>query len=76
MMLLHSELLGTHDSYDGQGMTIQDLLEFLKSVPRQARGNCVMISTNEGPTDLTGIHFSQSDQAGKWEFKVYLVGMK
>jgi hypothetical protein len=76
-MLLHSQLLGTHDSYDGQGMTIQELLDLLKSVPPKARHNYVMVSHGDAPPeDVTGLHFAQSDQAEKWEFKVYIVAQK
>lgn len=76
-MMLHSQLLGTHDSYDGQGMTIQELLDLLNSIPRRARGNHLMIVGEDGlGRDVTGVHFAQSDQAEKWDFNVYIVSQK
>jgi hypothetical protein len=75
--MTHSELLGTHDSYDGHGMTLQELLDLLKSVPRQARSNYLMAAGPDGISrDVTGLHFAQSDQSEKWEFKVYVVAQK
>lgn len=72
--MTHAELLGTHDSYNGHGLTIQELLDILKSVPRQARHNYMMVTGPDGIAhDVTGVHFAQSDQAEKWDFKVYVV---
>lgn len=70
----HDELLGIHGSYGGQGMTIQEMLDLLRSVPRQARHNYLMVSGPNGDVrDVTGIHFAQSDQSERWDFKVYIV---
>jgi hypothetical protein len=72
-MLLHSELQGTHDAY-GPAMTIQEMLDLLRSIPRQARQNYLSMVDKDGNiVDVTGLHFAQSDQAEKWEFKVYVV---
>ena len=71
-MLLHSELQGTFDSYDGEGMTIQELLDLLKSIPPKARHNYIMVETEAGSGEVTGLHFTKGDQQAKWDFKVYL----
>jgi hypothetical protein len=77
MMMRHDELVGTHDSHDGQGMTIQDMLDLLHSIPHQARHNHLMVcGPDDVSRDVAGIAFAQSDQAEKWDFKVYIVTME
>jgi hypothetical protein len=69
----YSELLGPHEPNHGDGLTVQDLLMLLRSIPVQARNNYVMVIGEGGvPLEVTGVQFAQSDQAEKWEFKVYL----
>jgi len=72
--LLHAELLGRHTGPESQGITVQDLLELLQRIPLRARHYVQMAGPNDIPVDVTGIQFAQSDQAEKWDFKVYLVG--
>jgi len=67
--MLHSEIQGQHWPEKGNGITLQDLLELLRRIPRQARDNYVMCDGK----DVIGLNFSQSTQAEKWEFKVSLV---
>ncbi|HEY1898142.1 MAG TPA: hypothetical protein VGG62_17815 [Terracidiphilus sp.] len=72
-MMTHTELQGTHEPSNGEGLTIQDLLDLLKRVPAQARGNYLRVNCGDGEVrEVTGLQFAQSDQAEKWEFKVYL----
>jgi len=71
--MTHAEVLGSHTGYNGDGFTLQELLELLKRIPAKARGNYLMIVFPDGTQrDITGISFAQSDQAEKWDFKVYL----
>lgn len=72
-MMLYSELHGTHEPNGGEGLTLQDLLELLRSIPRQARNNYVSVTFEDGTTgDVTGLRIGQSDQAEKWEFSVHV----
>ncbi len=71
-MISHSTLIGFHGSQRG-GLTVQDLLDLLKSVPAKARQNYVMVA---GMGDVVGIQMAQSDQAEKWDFKVYITTAK
>ena len=60
-----------------EGRTIQELLDTLKQVPRQARHNyLMMVVSPSGSTELAALQFAQSDQAEKWDFRVYLVGYR
>lgn len=68
-MMLQSEIHGRHLLGNGEGILLQDLYEFLKRMPRKARGNYLTVDGK----DVLGISFGQSDQAEKWEFKVSLV---
>lgn len=73
--MMHSELHGTHNNgnREGEGMTLEDLYQLLKRVPLKARENYVMIVDKDCMShDVIGLQFAQSDQAEKWEFKVYL----
>lgn len=73
--MLISELQGTHDLTGGNGgATLEDLYQFLKSVPRKVReSNYPEVATPDDRFfEVSGIQFSQSDQAEKHEFKVYL----
>lgn len=70
--MLYSEIQGVHICGDGNGTTIQELLDFLRSIPKQARGNYLQIVTADSSQDLTEIQVARSDQAQKWEFKFYL----
>jgi hypothetical protein len=70
--MIYSEIQGVHTPGDGNGVTVQELLDFLRTIPKQARGNYLMIATADGCHDLTEIQVAQSDQAEKWEFKFYL----
>lgn len=67
--MLHSEIHGKHLPGNGEGITLQDLYELLKRIPRKARDNFVTVDGK----DVLGISFGQSDQAEKWEFKAHLV---
>jgi hypothetical protein len=55
-------------------MTLQELLELLKRIPRRVReSNYPMIVYPDNTIgELRSLHFAQSDQAEKWEFKVYI----
>jgi hypothetical protein len=67
--LTRNELIGQQFlPNNGAGITAQDLLELLQSVPPRVRQNYIMIDG----VDVTGISFAQSDQAEPWEFKVYI----
>lgn len=74
-MMTLTELLGPHDCHDPQtGMSMQELYELLRRVPRRVReSNYMMVSHPDGSRDdVRGLHFAQSDQAEKHEFKVYV----
>lgn len=71
--MMHAELLGSHCGYNGGSLTIQELLDLLKRIPAKARHNYLMVCFPDGVFhDVTGISFTQSDQAEKWDFKVYV----
>lgn len=72
--LNHAQLLGSHIPNDGDdGLTIEQLYQLLGSIPRKARDNYIMILAPDGcAADVAGLQFAQSDQAEKWDFKVYL----
>lgn len=67
--MLHSEIQGRHIPNKGEGLTLQDLLELLQSVPRKARDNYLTVNGQ----DVIGLAFGQSTQAEKWEFYVNLI---
>ena len=70
-MMRHSELLGTHGGHDPRRMTVWELLDTLRQVPRQARHNyLMMVVSPSGSTELAALQFAQSDQAEKWDFRV------
>jgi hypothetical protein len=69
-MILHSGIQGEHWPNGGKGITLEDLYQWLRTVPRKARENYV---TGEDGKDLIGFSFGQSSEAEKWEFKVHLV---
>jgi len=73
--MMHTELMGRHETTDGEAMTLQDLLELLRSLPRQARDNYVTVYSpdNIQRAEVRGLAFAQSDQAEKWEFKISLL---
>lgn len=71
---MHSELQGRHETSDGQAMTLQDLYELLKKLPRKARDNYFSVASEDGrQAEIHGMSFGQSDQAEKWEFNVHLI---
>ena len=52
-------------------MTVWELLDTLRQVPRQARHNyLMMVVSPSGSTELAALQFAQSDQAEKWDFRV------
>ena len=54
-------------------MTVWELLDTLRQVPRQARHNYLQLDRDDPQAAL---QFAQSDQAEKWDFRVYLVGYR
>jgi hypothetical protein len=71
--MMHDELTGnTFLPNNGEGLTLQDLLELIRKIPARARQNYVMVSMGDERGDVTGLAFAQSDQAEKWEFKIYI----
>lgn len=75
MAKIHIDLIiGQHKPGNGEGITLEDLYQLLKSLPRQVRDNYAVVRHPDGSaTDLTGLGFAQSDQAEKWEFKAYVL---
>ena len=72
--MMHSELQGRHEAIDGQAMTLQDLYELLRKIPRKARDNYFSVTSEDGrQADISGVSFGQSDQAEKWDFHVHLI---
>lgn len=72
--MMHSALQGRHETSDGQAMTLQDLYEMLKRLPRKARDNYFSVTAEDGKqAEIHGLSFGQSDQADKWEFSVHLI---
>lgn len=71
--MMHDDLIGqTYLPNNGEGITLQDLLELIHSVPAKARQNYVQVRVGDDLAEVTGLAFAQSDQAEKWEFKIYI----
>jgi hypothetical protein len=71
--MMHDELIGNAFlPNNGEGITLQDLLELIRKIPAKARQNYVQVNLGGESAEVTGIAFAQSDQAEKWEFKVYI----
>jgi hypothetical protein len=64
------DLLGRHEPNGGEGLTLEDLYQLLKIVPFQVRRNSYIQVEDE---DVSGISFSHSDQAQKYEFQAFIL---
>lgn len=74
-MLLPSEVQGTHMPNNGEGITLEDLYQLIKSIPvKIRRSNYIMVDAQDWTTaDVIGLSFAQSDQAEPHEFKVHMI---
>jgi hypothetical protein len=73
LKLNHDALIGRHEPNGGEGLTIRELIDLLRSIPPQARGNYIgVVGEDCIGRDVAGISFAQSDQAQRWEFHVHL----
>jgi hypothetical protein len=71
--MMHDDLIGVSFlPNNGEGLTLQDLLELIRNFPAKARQNYVRVNMGGESAEVTGIAFAQSDQAEKWEFKIYI----
>lgn len=75
--MMYAEIHGDHEPNNGSGITAQEMLDLLRSIPRKARDNYLRVIGEDGcPVEVSGLHFGKSDQAEKWEFKVYIRTVK
>lgn len=57
----------------GDGLTVQDLIELLMTIPPKARRNSyVQVAFPQHIAEVIGMGVAQSDQAEPHEIKVYL----
>lgn len=70
--MMHDELIGQTFEPTGEGLTLQELYDLIRKIPARARQNYVMVTMGDERADVTGLAFAQSDQAERWEFKIYI----
>lgn len=74
-MMTYAELLGSHEPYDPEmGMSIEELYQILRQIPRKVReANYMMVTHPDGSRDdVRGLQFAQHDQSERHEFNVYV----
>lgn len=69
-MKLLSEIQGDHLPLDGEGLTLEDLYQLIKSIPRKVRENSYVGSHGN---EVTGLQFGHRSTAEKYEFSVAIV---
>ena len=71
--MTHAELIGNHLPGNGEGITVQDPARPAALDPGPGAAELPPGHDRRGGSlDVTGIGIGQSDQAEKWEFKIYL----
>lgn len=75
--MILSQLHGQHLPQNGEGITLEDLYQLLKTIPARVRRQNYPTVCGPDPAgkqaDIAGISFGQSDQAEKYEFHAAII---